>query len=402
YNSTKFAEYSKVELLQMIGRAGRPQFDDFGVAVMLTSNRNKLAYERMLNNGEVIESTVTKNPNLYKSVLSGEQYDDLNIIKVETSIQELVVHKVMTTSEDLERFSPSGHVKILPETENLCNYCITQTITTSEILEEISKAIEFEEFRLQQGEKSALNEINKNNALNYPLQGNVKNISEKVFILLQCHLLGIVIRGSVNAASLNRQLGKINENARRVCKGIVEYYIYQQDPVGIRNSLKIIRYLNAECFDNCSKTLRQVEKIGPQYASILMSRGITNINSFKKLNPGDIESFLNRNPPFGTQVINSLNSFPELEISVEVANHPNKKCVIDVSINVPNFTKLSSLCKKETWVSVLVSSSAGRFIRFARTHISKLSNKQNFSVVYHVSDLDESIIVHAGSDNHGK
>ncbi|PVV00307.1 hypothetical protein BB560_005317 [Smittium megazygosporum] len=133
-----------------------------------------------------------------------------------------------------------------------------------------------------------------------------------------------------------------------------------------------------------------------------MSRGITNINSFKKLNPGDIESFLNRNPPFGTQVINSLNSFPELEISVEVANHPNKKCVIDVSINVPNFTKLSSLCKKETWVSVLVSSSAGRFIRFARTHISKLSNKQNFSVVYHVSDLDESIIVHAGSDNHGK
>lgn len=42
--------------MQMLGRAGRPQFDTAGVAVIMTKNANKDKYERMIAGTELIES----------------------------------------------------------------------------------------------------------------------------------------------------------------------------------------------------------------------------------------------------------------------------------------------------------------------------------------------------------
>ncbi|OMJ07482.1 ATP-dependent DNA helicase MER3 [Smittium culicis] len=61
YNNSGFSEYSKLDVVQMIGRAGRPQFDDFGVAILMTSNRQKETYENTLKTGEIIESTYVLN-----------------------------------------------------------------------------------------------------------------------------------------------------------------------------------------------------------------------------------------------------------------------------------------------------------------------------------------------------
>ena len=42
--------------MQMMGRAGRPQFDDSGVAVVLTSNEKKQKYEDLGSGKEIVES----------------------------------------------------------------------------------------------------------------------------------------------------------------------------------------------------------------------------------------------------------------------------------------------------------------------------------------------------------
>lgn len=49
-------EYSDLAVLQMIGRAGRPQFDDSGAAVIMTSADQKTKWERLLGGRELIES----------------------------------------------------------------------------------------------------------------------------------------------------------------------------------------------------------------------------------------------------------------------------------------------------------------------------------------------------------
>jgi ATP-dependent DNA helicase HFM1/MER3 len=61
YQSGKFVEYSDLEIMQMIGRAGRPQFDTTGVAVIMTRQEKVRHYERMLAGQEILESTMHLN-----------------------------------------------------------------------------------------------------------------------------------------------------------------------------------------------------------------------------------------------------------------------------------------------------------------------------------------------------
>ena len=49
-------EYSDLEIMQMLGRAGRPQFDDSAVAVIMTRSERAKHYEKMMSGQEVLES----------------------------------------------------------------------------------------------------------------------------------------------------------------------------------------------------------------------------------------------------------------------------------------------------------------------------------------------------------
>lgn len=49
-------EYSDLEIMQMLGRAGRPQFDDSAVAIIMTRLQRAPYYEKMITGQEVLES----------------------------------------------------------------------------------------------------------------------------------------------------------------------------------------------------------------------------------------------------------------------------------------------------------------------------------------------------------
>ena len=54
-------EYSDLEVMQMLGRAGRPQFDDSAVAVIMTRQSKVAKYEKMVTGQDVLESTLHLN-----------------------------------------------------------------------------------------------------------------------------------------------------------------------------------------------------------------------------------------------------------------------------------------------------------------------------------------------------
>lgn len=54
-------EYTETDIQQMIGRAGRPQFDDQGVAIIMTSDRDQLKYEKQLRGEKILESYIHLN-----------------------------------------------------------------------------------------------------------------------------------------------------------------------------------------------------------------------------------------------------------------------------------------------------------------------------------------------------
>lgn len=66
-NATK--EYSDLEVMQMLGRAGRPQFDTSATAVIITTKNKAKRYEEMMSGQEVLESRF--HLNLIEHLVSG-------------------------------------------------------------------------------------------------------------------------------------------------------------------------------------------------------------------------------------------------------------------------------------------------------------------------------------------
>ena len=54
-------EYSDLEVMQMLGRAGRPQFDDSAVAIIMTRLDRVSRYKKMVSGQEILESTLHLN-----------------------------------------------------------------------------------------------------------------------------------------------------------------------------------------------------------------------------------------------------------------------------------------------------------------------------------------------------
>lgn len=61
YQNGKFAEYDEFEIMQMIGRAGRPQFDTSAMAIILTRMETQDKYKAIGSGSQAIESTLHLN-----------------------------------------------------------------------------------------------------------------------------------------------------------------------------------------------------------------------------------------------------------------------------------------------------------------------------------------------------
>lgn len=56
YTHEGMKEYSDLEIMQMLGRAGRPQFDNTAMAVIMTRQEKVKKYEQMVSGQEILES----------------------------------------------------------------------------------------------------------------------------------------------------------------------------------------------------------------------------------------------------------------------------------------------------------------------------------------------------------
>ncbi|KAJ2889667.1 ATP-dependent DNA helicase MER3, partial [Coemansia aciculifera] len=59
YADNNYEEYAKSEVLQFIGRAGRPQFGPSGKAVILTERTMVSSYQNLVSGSEILESSLS-------------------------------------------------------------------------------------------------------------------------------------------------------------------------------------------------------------------------------------------------------------------------------------------------------------------------------------------------------
>ncbi|KAG6335484.1 hypothetical protein ID866_3612 [Astraeus odoratus] len=182
YQNGETREYSDLEVLQMMGRAGRPQFDDEGIAIILCELELENKYRALAQGTTTIESSLHKNmaEHLNSEIGLGTIADVAsakNWLRCKTenetwrdNIDEVVVQTIRNL-HDTQLIMYNERDGTLSSTEYgdiMSKFYVRQTTMRSilelpatasirQILEMLSSAEELVDFKLRGGERQLLN-----------------------------------------------------------------------------------------------------------------------------------------------------------------------------------------------------------------------------------------------------
>lgn len=442
YIAGRVEEYSESAILQMIGRAGRPQYDTTATAIIMTKSELVQKYERLLDSKEIIESnfhlhlpehlnseivlfTITnlgvamewiRSTFLYVRALKNPKHygfgADTNHERIERCLETICMkginclEKAELVNIDNERgISPTAYGRLMSYYYlSFGTFKIFLDVkgseTMSEILEALSQAEEFSEVQLRTNEKRTLNDLNRNKnreTIRFPLQGRIKNRSMKVNCLIQASLGCLPI---LDPALLNESM-RIVRLAERLCKCLSDILSKKKHHGSLLNAALLTKCLHARLWENTPFVCRQLERIGSTSASLLASCGKTSFQAIEESNPRDLERIVNRAPPFGNVLQDAVHHLPKYDIKLE-NERMNTLCyrtVVTVSLLNPDVIKVRNTAGNRHWVTLIVGDTDNNLLSYTRITDQTLTVKDlQISVVSKYPKLPHKIFANLVSD----
>ncbi|XP_038054687.1 probable ATP-dependent DNA helicase HFM1 [Patiria miniata] len=384
YVSGMYCEYTETQILQMIGRAGRPQFDTTATAVIMTKHDSKRKYEALLNGADDIESSLhnhliehlnaeivlhtindisialewLKSTFLYIRIMKNPSHygipTGLSKEQMEKKLQDMCIR-------DLNLLSNFGLVKMDPETMDLkpletgrlmARYCIafdtmkqfseiSGTESTEDLMTMLCQCKEFSDIQLRVNERKILNTLNKDKnrvTIRFPMKGKIKTTDMKVNCLVQSTLGCLPIQDF----GLAQDCTRIFRAGQRLTRCLLEYLMQRNNFQVLLHATVIAKCFQARLWENSKNVVRQIDKIGPALGTALVNAGIVNFQKLESTNPRELELILNRHPPFGNQILDAVTHLPKYDVSIEQAPRYNAHSAeITVTITLINQEKLS-------------------------------------------------------------
>ncbi|XP_040264677.1 probable ATP-dependent DNA helicase HFM1 [Bufo bufo] len=388
YAAGMFQEYSETDILQMIGRAGRPQFDTTAIAVIMTRISTKEKYVQMIDGMDTIESslhrhlvehlnaeislhTITdvnialewiKSTFLYIRALKNPSHygfpQGLDKIGIEAKLQELCLRNLNDLSsvglirmDEEINFKPTENGKLMAlyyiafDTAKLFN-CIQGKETLIDLVMLISTCKEFSDVQLRTSEKKILNSLNKDKnrvTIRFPMEGKIKSKEMKVNCLIQAQLGCLPVQDF----SLTQDMAKIFRHGTRVAKYLSEYLALQETKfIAFLNAIILTKCFRCKLWENSLHVSKQLDKIGVNLANAMVNAGLTSFKKIEEINARELELIVNRHPPFGNQIKESVIYLPKYGLSVEqVGRYSPSIAEILVTVKLTNFEQLQ---KKRT------------------------------------------------------
>ncbi|XP_014106062.1 PREDICTED: probable ATP-dependent DNA helicase HFM1 [Pseudopodoces humilis] len=380
-----FQEYSETDILQMIGRAGRPQFDTTATAVIMTRCSTRERYIQMLNGADIIESslhrhlvehlnaeivlhTVTdvsvalewiRSTFLYIRALKNPTHygfsSGLDKVGIEAKLQELCLKNLNDLSSfDLIRMDEANNFKPT-ETGRLMAwyyialdtvkqfFTIKGTETLKELITMISNCTEFVDVKLRTSEKKILNTLNKDKdkiTIRFPMEGKIKTREMKVNCLIQAQLGCIPIQDF----TLTQDTGRIFRNGLRVTRWLSDFLASSKNNfAALLNSLILAKCFRCRLWENSLHVSKQLEKIGVSLSNAMVNAGLTSFKKIEDINARELELILNRHPPFGNQIKESVLHLPKYELEIEqLPKYSDTLAEILVTVKLTNYEHLQT------------------------------------------------------------
>lgn len=365
-----FVDLGILDVLQIFGRAGRPQFDKSGTGIIITSHDKLIHYLSLLTNQFPIESNFVKfladnlnaevtlgtisnvdeavewlsysylfvrmriNPQVY-----GLNYQDVvddpslemkrrELIKI--AAKALDKARMLSYNErtgdlrvtDLGRTASHFYVKY--DTVEVFNEKMKPVMNEAEILAMISHSQEFEQLKVRDDELDELDNLTADCCF-VPVSGGSENLHGKVNILLQTYLS----RGRINSFSLMSDQAYVSQNAVRIARALFDIVIKKNNPIMAGRFLMMSKMFELQLWDFMSP-MRQFHIISPDLQEKLEERKLT-VDKLRDMDVKEIGSLL-RHPKMGITVKRCAEEFPLVEMSATL--HPITRTVLRIRLKI--------------------------------------------------------------------
>ncbi|KAF2874303.1 nucleotide-sugar transporter-domain-containing protein [Massariosphaeria phaeospora] len=378
FTNTGLQEYADLEVMQMLGRAGRPQFDNSAVGVIMTRQTKVHRYEAMVTGKDLLESTLhlnlidhlnaevglgtiydldsarkwlagtflyvrlKQNPSHYKleGARSGqsidEQLDDICVRDV-TLLQETN----LVTATDHFRCTEFGHAmaRYYVHFGTMRVFMGLQSKAhISEILSAIAQASEFETIRLRANEKNFYKLLNKSPSIRFTIPVNLALPAHKVSLIIQSVLGAADLSGDEelqkNRVQYNLEAGMVFKRISSLVRCVIDCQITLGDSVSTGNALMLERSLSARVWDDSPLQMKQLEGIGVVAVRKLANAGIRTVEELEYTDAHKIDMILGKNPPYGLRLLDKLKNFPKLRVSLHIQPNSIVKTADGVKVQV--------------------------------------------------------------------
>ncbi|XP_069462625.1 activating signal cointegrator 1 complex subunit 3 [Ambystoma mexicanum] len=370
-----FVDLGILDVMQIFGRAGRPQFDKFGEGTIITTHEKLSHYLTLLTqqnpiesqflesladnmNAEVALGTVTNveeavkwlsytylyvrmraNPLVYGISHKLYQMDPL----LEKHREQLVIEvgrkldkaRMIRFEERTGFFSSTdmgrtaSHYYIKYNTIETFNELFDAHKTEGDILSIVSKAEEFEQIKVRDEEIEELEELINNNC-ELVVPGGVENSYGKINILLQTY----IGRGELDNFSLISDTAYVAQNAARIVRALFEVALRKRWPAMTYRLLNLSKIIDKRLWGWASP-LRQFSILPPSVLSKLEEKKLT-IDKLKDMRKDEIGHMLHH-VNIGLKVKQCVHQIPS--VVMEATIQPITRTVLRVRLSInPDFS----------------------------------------------------------------
>uniref|UniRef100_A0A182M3Z2 Activating signal cointegrator 1 complex subunit 3 n=1 Tax=Anopheles culicifacies TaxID=139723 RepID=A0A182M3Z2_9DIPT len=363
-----FVDLGILDVLQIFGRAGRPQYDKSGVGTIITTHDKLNHYLSLLTNQFPIESNFIQcladnlnaevtlgtisnvdeaivwlsytylfvrmrmNPQCY-----GLNYDDLREDpSLERKRRQLIHTAAMALDKarmvryndrtgdlnvtDLGR--TASHFYIKYDTVEVFNEMLKPIMTDADILQMMSNAHEFQQLKVRDDEMDELDDLTQV-CCEVPVRGGSENIHGKVNILMQTYLS----KGMVRSFSLMSDMSYITQNAVRIARALFTMVLRANNPILAGRMLNVSKMFEKQMWES-QTPMYQFNILPLDVVDKIEKRGLS-VLALRDMEEKEIGDFL-RNHRYAKIVKRCAEEFPMLEI--EATLQPITRTVLRIRV----------------------------------------------------------------------
>ena len=366
----RWVELGALDVLQMMGRAGRPQYDTEGRGILITAHDQLSYYLSLLNqqlpveshmisalpdalNAEVVLGNVQnmqdavdwlsytylyiralKEPSLYKATTPND--DNLEQWRVDiahAAATKLAKHNLMKYDSRTGQFQVTdlgriaSHYYCTHESMATYNSQLKPTLSEIELFRVFSFSSEFEHITVREEEKMELNKLLEKVPI--PVKENIEESSAKVNVLLQAYISQLKLEGF----ALMSDMVYVTQSAGRLMRAIYEIVLCRGWAQIADKTLSLCKMINRRMWQSMSP-LRQFKKIPPEIIKKIEKKNIP-WERLYDLGHHEIGELV-KVAKMGKTLHKYIHQFPKVELSVHI--QPITRSTLRVELTImPDF-----------------------------------------------------------------